>query len=103
MSIKQEKYTNITISMNIEQKKQAEKLFRELGMNMTTAFNIFIRQSLRENRIPFMVNYYIISAHTIEKVLESEQYNRDPDITAQEELRQLMQEVKKKKKKARPF
>ena len=55
MSIKQEKYTNITISMNIEQKKQAEKLFRELGMNMTTAFNIFIRQSLRENAIPFQI------------------------------------------------
>ena len=44
---------NINIKTNSELKKQAESLFADLGMNMTTAFNIFMHQAVRENRIPF--------------------------------------------------
>ena len=47
--------TNINIKTDSELKKQAEALFAELGMNMTTAFNIFMRQAVRENRIPFEI------------------------------------------------
>ncbi|MBQ2401292.1 MAG: type II toxin-antitoxin system RelB/DinJ family antitoxin, partial [Lachnospiraceae bacterium] len=39
--------TNITIRMDTELKAAAETLFDELGLNISTAFNIFIRQSLR--------------------------------------------------------
>lgn len=34
-------------------KEQAEQLFAELGLNMTTAINMFLRTSIRESRIPF--------------------------------------------------
>ncbi len=51
------KTTNITIRMDSEIKAQAEILFGELGMNLTTALNIFVRQSLREGRIPFEICY----------------------------------------------
>ena len=40
--------TNISIRMDSELKAQADALFAELGMNLSTAFNIFVRQSLRE-------------------------------------------------------
>ncbi|HLV49690.1 MAG TPA: type II toxin-antitoxin system RelB/DinJ family antitoxin, partial [Erysipelothrix sp.] len=40
---------NIRIDDNLKDK--AEKLFGELGLNMSTAFNIFVRQSIREGRI----------------------------------------------------
>ena len=46
---------NINIKTNSELKKQAESLFADLGMNMTTAFNIFMHQAVRENRIPFEI------------------------------------------------
>ena len=46
---------NITIRMDEDLKKQADALFDELGMSFTTAINIFVRQSLREGRIPFVV------------------------------------------------
>lgn len=36
-------------------KDQADAIFNELGMNMTTAFNIFVRQTIREGGIPFAV------------------------------------------------
>lgn len=48
--------TNVSIRMDTELKVQADALFSELGMNLTTAFNIFVRQSLREGGIPFKIN-----------------------------------------------
>lgn len=47
--------TSINIRMDAEIKQEAEKLFDSLGMNMSTAFNIFVRQSLRTGGIPFKV------------------------------------------------
>lgn len=47
--------TNISIRMDKDLKEQAEKLYTELGMNLTTAFNIFVRQSVRQGGIPFEV------------------------------------------------
>ena len=45
--------TSMNIRMDAEVKKQAEALFNEIGMNMTTAINIFLKQAIRENGIPF--------------------------------------------------
>lgn len=45
----------INIRIEDELKSRAEALFDELGMNMTTAFQIFIRQALREGGIPFEI------------------------------------------------
>ena len=45
--------TNVSFRMDTELKAQAEALFSELGMNLSTAFNIFVRQSLREGRHSF--------------------------------------------------
>lgn len=47
--------TNVNIRMDEELKKQAEELFADLGMNMTTAINIFVRQSLSYGGIPFEI------------------------------------------------
>ena len=44
---------NVNIRMDESLKKQAEQLFSELGMNMTTAINIFVRQSVNRGGIPF--------------------------------------------------
>ncbi|MCL2647248.1 MAG: type II toxin-antitoxin system RelB/DinJ family antitoxin [Phycisphaerales bacterium] len=45
--------TNLNIRIDRELKKRAEFFFNELGLNMSSAFNIFVRQSLREGKIPF--------------------------------------------------
>ena len=46
---------NVNIRMDEELKKQSEQLFSELGLNMTTAFNIFVRQAIRTGGIPFEI------------------------------------------------
>lgn len=45
--------TNLNIRTDKEIKEQAEKIFNELGLNMTTAVNMFLRTAVRENGIPF--------------------------------------------------
>ena len=45
--------TNLNIRTDKEIKDQAEKIFNELGLNITTAVNIFLRTAVREHGIPF--------------------------------------------------
>ena len=51
--------------MDSELKAQADALFAELGMNLSTAFNIFLRQSVREQQIPFRVSKNVPNAVTL--------------------------------------
>ena len=45
----------INIRIDDSLKEKAELLFDELGLNMTTACNIFIRQTVRQGGIPFEI------------------------------------------------
>ncbi len=47
--------TQISIRLDDNLKKQADTLLNELGLNMTTAFNIFLRQVIRHGGIPFEI------------------------------------------------
>ena len=44
---------NVTVRLDREVKENAEILFHDLGMNLSTAFNVFARQALRQGKIPF--------------------------------------------------
>jgi DNA-damage-inducible protein J len=46
---------NVTIRLDRDIKERAEKMFDEFGMNLSTAFNVFARQSLRQGKIPFEI------------------------------------------------
>ena len=45
--------TNLNIRTDKDIKEQAELIFNELWLNMTTAINIFLRTTIREQGIPF--------------------------------------------------
>ncbi|MBQ7265665.1 MAG: type II toxin-antitoxin system RelB/DinJ family antitoxin [Firmicutes bacterium] len=47
--------TNINIRIDSQTKAQAQKLFSSLGMDMSTAINIFINQSIAFGGIPFII------------------------------------------------
>ena len=66
------KNVNVTLRVDEDLKKQAEALFSELGMNLTTAFNIFLRQSVREQQIPFQITKNIPNAVTLAAIKSSE-------------------------------
>jgi DNA-damage-inducible protein J len=48
--------TQLTIPIDDTLKEQADTLFEELGMNTSTAINVFIREALRQGGIPFRVS-----------------------------------------------
>jgi len=43
----------VTVRVDKELKENAEKLFTRLGMNMSVAFNVFLRKAVDEQAIPF--------------------------------------------------
>lgn len=45
--------TNLNIRVDEELKRKAETIFNELGLNMSTAMNMFLRYSVRYGGIPF--------------------------------------------------
>ena len=47
--------TNITIRIDEDVKKEAEALFSQLGMSISGAINVFFRQAIREQAIPFQI------------------------------------------------
>lgn len=47
--------SSVTIRVDTEDKRRAEQLFSSLGLNMSTAFNMFIKQSLLCEGLPFDV------------------------------------------------
>jgi len=47
---------NVTIRLDRDIKEQAERMFADFGMNLSTAFNVFARQALRQGKIPFEIN-----------------------------------------------
>ena len=59
------KSVNVTFRVDEDIKQQADALFSELGMSLSTAFNIFLRQSVREQRLPFMVSKNTPNAVTL--------------------------------------
>ncbi len=86
--------TNISIRMDSDLKAQADALFGELGMNLSTAFNVFVRQSLREGRIPFNISLNQPNKETIAAMLEAEKIAKDPSMKGYNDLEELFADLK---------
>ena len=61
---------NLNIRTDKDVKEQAERLFAELGLNMSTAVNMFLRTAIRENGIPFELKIDEPNAETIAAIEE---------------------------------
>ena len=86
--------TNITIRMDEELKKQAEELFSDLGLNMTTAFTVFVKQSVREQQIPFMLSKKTPNEETFQAIREIEELKKDKNKKTYHNFSELLEEVK---------
>lgn len=72
--------TNLNICTDKEVKAAAEKIFEELGLNMTTAINIFLRQAIRENGIPFELKLNSPNEITVTAIEEGRKIAYDSSI-----------------------
>lgn len=58
--------TNIKIDQTL--KKESQELFESLGLNLSTAVNMFLRQAVREQAIPFRIGTPIPNIETLKAV-----------------------------------
>ena len=85
--------TNINIRMDENLKKQFDSLCNELGLNMTTAFNVFARAVVRQQGIPFEVSIDIPNAETIKAIEETNRISHDPNIKSYTNVDEMMKEL----------
>lgn len=71
--------TNLNIRTDKSIKDQAEKIFAELGLNMTTAVNMFLRTAIREHGIPFELKLDVPNEITAAAIEEGRRLMTDPD------------------------
>ncbi len=86
--------SNVSFRIDSNLKSQADKLFSELGMNMTTAFNIFLRQAVREGCIPFDITINTPNADTVAALLEAKNILNNPDVTRYSDVEEALKELK---------
>ncbi|MBU5668593.1 type II toxin-antitoxin system RelB/DinJ family antitoxin [Peptoniphilus sp. MSJ-1] len=72
--------TNLNIRTDKEIKETAEKIYSELGLNMSTAVNMFLRASIRENGIPFELKLDIPNEETLLAIEEAKRIAKDNSI-----------------------
>ena len=87
--------TNFSVRMDSEIKKQCEALYGELGMNLTTAISVFLRQSLRAGGFPFEVRLDQPNKETIAAMLEAERIAKDPSIRHYSDVEEALRELKR--------
>jgi len=87
--------TNFSVRMDSDIKKQCEALYNELGINLTTAINVFLRQSIRVGGFPFDVRMGQQNKETVLAMLEAESIARDSSVKRYSDVEEALKELKK--------
>ena len=85
---------NFSVRMDSNIKKECESLYNELGINLTTAINVFLRQSLRAGGFPFDVRLNNPNKETIAAMLETERIIHDPSIKRYSDVEEALKALK---------
>lgn len=84
--------TSLTLDADV--KKEAQELFSDLGLDLSTAVGIFLRQSVREQRIPFDVKRETPNAETVAAIQEVKDMEAHPErYKGYSSFGELMKEV----------
>ena len=86
--------TNLCIRIDTETKKQAEELFGNLGMNISTAFSIFVKQALRVRGIPFAITEDVSEADHYSALQEARKIARNPKIKGYMDVEEALRALK---------
>ena len=87
--------TNFSVRMDKDIKSQCETLYNELGINLTTAINVFLRQSLRAGGFPFDVRLERPNQETINAMMEAERLAHDHNAKRYSDVDEALAELKR--------
>ena len=86
------KAVNVSIRIDEDVKKASEELFGDLGLTLSSAVNVFLRQALRHGGLPFDVKVDVPNATTLAAMEEADRILRDRDsegMTYEEYIREM--------------
>ena len=86
--------TNFSVRMDRDIKKKCEAMYGELGISLTTAINVFLRQSLRVGGFPFDVRLEQPNKETMAAMLEAEHIARDPSVKRYSDIEEALKALK---------
>lgn len=84
---------NVTIRMDEDIKQQADSLFADLGTTLSGAVNMFIKQSIREQSIPFRVGHNVPNRETLEAIEEVRQLKNNPNKKTYHSFDEVLREL----------
>lgn len=85
--------TQIRIDADI--KRQASELFNSLGLDMSSAVNLFLHQCVLRGGLPFSVEMPRYSQRTLDAMEEAKRISLDPDVkgySSMDELKKALEE-----------
>lgn len=71
--------TNINVRVDTDLKKSAEMLFKDLGLNMSSAINMFLKSAVNHDGIPFEVKRLTPNAATAAALAEYDAMKNNPE------------------------
>lgn len=83
----------INVRINEEDKKKFDNLCEELGMNMSTAFNIFIKAMLREQGLPFDVAVKKPNIETLMAIEEAKRIAKDGNVKSYKNAKEAFKDI----------
>ncbi len=83
--------TQIRIDENL--KKQATELFSQLGMDMSSAMNIFLRQCVMRGGLPFEVTLPKYKQDVLDAMEEAKKLSKDPNTKRYASFSEAMEDI----------
>lgn len=87
---------NVTVRMDEELKRQADELFSDLGMTLSAAITVFVRQSIRQQGVPFFVGRNVPNRETLEAIEEAQQLKNEPNKKVYNSFEEVLREIDNK-------
>lgn len=86
--------TDFSVHVDSDIKKQCEAMYGELGIDLNTAINVFLRQSLNAGGFPFDVRLDQPNEETMAAMLEAERLARDSSAKRYSDVEEALRALK---------
>lgn len=84
---------NVTIRMDEDIKRQADDLFSDLGISLSGAITMFMKQAIRQQAIPFKIARDVPNRETLEAIEEVQRLKNDPAKKTYDSFNEILQEL----------
>ena len=83
---------NLSVRIDSKLKKEVENCLDELGMNMSTAIIVYLKQIVKQRAIPFRITAQPhVNRETVEAIAEGRRIADDPAVPAYHDMKSLFE------------